>query len=71
MALLNERRQTAQALARELHRMGAAVVNPMPLADDARLRFQVPDANRQQVLEKLGSWNWSPVWCGNVEAGKS
>jgi cellulose synthase/poly-beta-1,6-N-acetylglucosamine synthase-like glycosyltransferase len=44
MALLNERQQTAQALARELHRMGAAVVNPMPLADDAPRPAPIFDA---------------------------
>jgi hypothetical protein len=32
----------------------------MPLHDDARLRFQVLDQNRNQVIEKLSSWNWSP-----------
>jgi hypothetical protein len=66
MALLSERQQTAAALAREIQQMGAWVTSPMPLEDCAKLRFQVLDANRQQVLEKLSSWDWSPTWCNNM-----
>jgi hypothetical protein len=66
MALLTERQQTAAALAREIQRMGAFVVNPMPLPDDQKLRLQVLDANRQQVLEQLSQWNWSPTFYGTL-----
>lgn len=41
--------------------MGAAVVNPMPLDDKATLRFQVMDTDRDAVISKLASWDWSPV----------
>src|SRR5947208_16868722 len=61
MALLSERQQTAQALAREIIRMGAWVVSP---PGDERIRFQVLDKDRNAILEKLGSWNWSPVFVG-------
>jgi hypothetical protein len=66
MALLSERQQTAAALAREIQGLGGWVVSPMPLDDWAKLRFQVLDSNRQQVLEKLSSWDWSPTWCNNM-----
>jgi len=66
MALLSERQQTAQALAREIIRMGAWVTSPMPLDDSARLRFQVLDRDCKAILEKLSSWDWSPVWCSNL-----
>ena len=41
MAPLTERQQQAEALTQELQRLGVFVVSPLPLADDARLRFQV------------------------------
>jgi hypothetical protein len=61
--VLTERQQIAQALMHEIHRMGAAVVNPMPLADGAKLRFQVLNDHRQAILEKLSSWGWFPAMC--------
>jgi hypothetical protein len=61
--VLTERQQTAQALMHEIHRLGAAVVNPMPLADGAKLRFQVLNDHRQAILEKLSSWGWFPALC--------
>jgi hypothetical protein len=63
-ALLSERQQTAEALAREIGRMGAWIISPLPLDAGARLRFQVLDTDRDQVIEKLSSWNWSPALCG-------
>ena len=59
--MLTERQRTAESLAREIAKMGAWVVSPMPLDDSAKLRFQVLDADRDKVLEKLSSWNWSPA----------
>jgi hypothetical protein len=64
MPLLSERQQTAAALCREIQRMGGHVVNPMPLRDGEQLRFHVPSASRNQILEKMSSWNWSPQFCG-------
>src|SRR5262245_63506936 len=59
---LSERQQTAQALVAEINSLGAWCVSPMPLDDNARLRFQVLDSDRDKVLEKLSSWNWSPIF---------
>jgi hypothetical protein len=62
--MLTERQKTAEALAREISRMGGWVVSPMPLDASARLRFQVLDESREKVLEILSSWDWSPAFCG-------
>src|SRR5262249_17353753 len=61
MAPLTERQQTAEALMHELHRLGAFVVNPMPLRSDDKLRFQVLTPAVESVLAKLAEWNLSPV----------
>jgi|SRR5262245_3745536 len=63
MALLTERQQQAQSLAHEIQRMGGFVINPMPLGDKARLRFQVLDKDKNAIIEKLMSWNWYPIYC--------
>src|SRR5262245_59862812 len=59
MALLSERQKKAEVLANELRMMGAQVVNPMPLADGAKLRFRILDSLAPPVLEALhqGEWN--------------
>ena len=59
--MLSERQQTAAAIAGELHRLGAWVVSPMPLADNQSLRWQVLDTDREAILEKVSSWGWSAV----------
>jgi hypothetical protein len=67
MALhLSERQQTAAALARELQKLdGVWVTNPMPLDDNARgLRIQILDKCKNEVLQLLTNWGWSPVFCG-------
>src|SRR5262249_6585248 len=61
---LSERQQTAQSLAHEIHQLGGWCLSPMPLDNNVRLRFQVLDADRDAVIEKLSSWDWSPVFCG-------
>jgi len=61
MAPLTERQQTAEALMHELHRLGAFVVNPMPLRPDDKLRFQILTPAVESVLAKLAEWNWSPA----------
>ena len=65
MAVLTERQQTAEALAREIARMGAWCVSPMPLDNNAKLRFQVMDSDRDVVISKLASWDWLPVPCSS------
>src|SRR5262245_33095676 len=57
--MLTERQKTAQAIAAELHKLGAWVVSPMPLADNQALRWQVLDVDREAILEKVSSWGWS------------
>src|SRR5262245_61885747 len=57
--MLTERQKTAAAIAGELHRLGAWVVSPMPLADNQALPWQVLDSDREAVLEKVSSWGWS------------
>ena len=57
--MLTERQKKAEVLARELKEMGAAVTNPMPLADDANLRFRILATLADPILEALkeGDWN--------------
>src|SRR5262245_11320908 len=57
--MLSERQKTAAAIAGELHRLGAWVISPMPLADNQSLRWQVLDVDREAILEKVSSWGWS------------
>jgi hypothetical protein len=64
--VLSERQQTAEALAREIARMGAWCVSPMPLDKNAKLRFQVMDSDRDVVISKLASWDWLPVPCSSL-----
>jgi hypothetical protein len=59
--VLSSRQQQAEALAREIARMGGWVTNSLPLSDTANLRFQVLDANRDTIIAKLASWDWAPV----------
>src|SRR5262245_51842088 len=59
--MLTDRQRTAQAIARELQRMGAWVTSPMPLDRDGKLRFQVLDKDRDAILARLSQWNWTPA----------
>ena len=62
--LLSERKQKAQQLSRELGKMnGVWVVSPLPLDDSCKLRFQVLDTRKNEVLELLRSWEWKPEFC--------
>ncbi len=51
-----------QAIMQEIHRLGGWVTNPQPLQDE-RLRFEVLDDQREPILAKLGTWDWSPRLC--------
>jgi hypothetical protein len=66
MAPRTERQETAASLAAELHRLGAAVINSLPLDPNAKLRFQVLDVDREKVLEKLASWEWPAVFVASL-----
>ena len=56
MAVLSRRQQTAEALKDEIHRLKGFVINPMPLADGARLRcqFLVPCETALDKIRELG-----------------
>ncbi len=67
MTLLNPRQEKARDLAREMQKLdGVWVTNPMPLDDYAKLRFQVLDSRKTEVLQMLADWGWSPAWCSNL-----
>ena len=63
---MTPRQQQAAAIAAELHRLGGFVLNPMPLDEAAKLRFQVLDVDREAVLEKISSWGWAPRWVASL-----
>jgi hypothetical protein len=65
MALLSERQQKAEQLARELGKLdGVWVSSPLPLDDNAKLRIQILDSRKNEVLQLLSDWEWQPVFCG-------
>jgi hypothetical protein len=51
-----------QAIMDEIHRLGGWVTSSRPLQDE-RLRFEVLNDQVPLVLDKLGSWGWSPRPC--------
>jgi len=67
MALLSERQQLAQNLARSIGQMkGAYVVNVMPLAAEAHLRVHVEQPHCQHVRSVIEGWGWKVADCGNT-----
>src|SRR5262245_65995862 len=67
MALLSERQQLAQNLARSIGQIkGAYVVNVMPLAAEAHLRVHVEQPHRQHVRSVIEGWGWKVADCGNT-----
>jgi hypothetical protein len=64
MGLLTERQQKAQELSREMAKMqGVWITSPLPLDDGAKLRFQVLDTCKNEVLQLLSDWEWKPAFC--------
>jgi hypothetical protein len=59
---LSKRQETAAAICAELHKLGVAIINPMPLSDDQHLRYHVIDSQRDAILEKLCGWGWHPQY---------
>ena len=60
--VLTERRQLARNLAHELGKFdGVWVTSPLPLDDNAKLRFQLVDMERNHVIQTLKDWGWDPV----------
>ena len=59
---LSERQQLARRLADDLDRMdGVWVTSPLPLDDSHKLRLQIKDIDRNEVLQLLRDWGWDPV----------
>jgi hypothetical protein len=58
---LTKRQETAGVIAAELKRLGAFVVNALPLNEDQKLIFQILDNDREAILAKLSEWQWTPV----------
>jgi hypothetical protein len=58
---MTPRQLQSAALAHHIQNLGGWVTSVMPLAADANLRFQILDKDRTAILEKLASWDWSPV----------
>jgi hypothetical protein len=58
---MNKRQQQADFIAREIARMGAWCINPMPLDDDAKLRFQVLDTDIDKVVRMLCESGFLPA----------
>src|SRR5262245_9965567 len=60
--VLSERQQLAKRLADEIGKFdGVWVTSPLPLDDNAKLRFQLLDMERNHVLQTLKDWGWNPV----------
>src|SRR5262245_12048567 len=60
--VLTERQQLARNLANELGKFdGVWVTSPLPLDNNARLRFQLLDMERNHVVQTLKDWGWNPV----------
>jgi len=66
MTLLNERQQTARALAQHIDDLGGAwLTSALPLDDQARaLRLQILDSDRNRVVQSIRDLGFEPVLCG-------
>src|SRR5262245_52363054 len=63
--LLNNRQQLAEAMTRELRGLaGVWVTSPLPLADDKKLRLQIADMAKNEVVQKIKDWGYEPVCLG-------
>jgi len=60
--VLSERQQVAKRLTDELGKFdGVWVTSPLPLDDNQKLRLQIKDIDRNEVLQVLRDWGWDPV----------
>ena len=60
--VLSERQQLAKRLADELGKMdGAWVTSPLPLDDNAKLRVQIKDRDRNCIIQLVRDWGYEPV----------
>jgi len=52
----------ARRLADELGKLdGVWVTSPLPLDDNHKLRVQIKDIDRNEILQLLRDWGWDPV----------
>src|SRR5262245_8452328 len=65
MANLTARQLQAEVLCRDLQRLGAWCLSPLPLREDSRLRFQVLSGDQDELLEMLTNAGWNPVFCNH------
>src|SRR5262245_61470187 len=65
MANLTSRQLQAEVLCRDIQRLGAWCLSPLPLREDSRLRFQVLDGDHEELLEMLTNAGWSPILCNH------
>ena len=60
--VLSERQQLARRLADDLDKLdGVWVTSPLPLDDNHKLRLQIKDIARNEVVQLLRDWGWDPV----------
>jgi hypothetical protein len=60
--VLSERQQLAKNLAAEIDKMdGAWVTSPLPLDEQAKLRVQIKDNDKNRIIQLLKDWGWDPV----------
>ena len=63
MTVLTNRQQLARTLANELGKMDNVwVTSPLPLDDNQKLRMQIADTVRNEVIQLLRDWGWQPVF---------
>ena len=61
MTVLTNRQQLARNLANELGRMNNVwVTSPLPLDEQQKLRLQIVDTVRNEVIQILKDWGWEP-----------
>ena len=60
--VLSDRQQLAKRLADELDKLdGVWVTSPLPLDDNHKLRLQIKDIDRNEVVQLLKDWGYEPV----------
>src|SRR5262249_54816542 len=60
--VLSERQQLAKKLADELDKRDDVwVTSPLPLDDNHKLRLQIKDIDRNEVVQLLRDWGYEPI----------
>src|SRR5262245_44327346 len=62
-AIPNERQRLARNLANELGKFdGVRVTRPLPLDNNQKLRVQIADRGKNEVMQILRDWGWDPIF---------